>query len=79
MSSLVAPRHDAEGSAGTPRAHAVLALALALRSAGLTVQLWSERSRQRRCLRDLPLSRLADVGLSPDDVVRETHKHFWQS
>jgi hypothetical protein len=43
MSSLVAPRHDAEGSAGTPRTHGVLALALALRSAGLTVHLWSER------------------------------------
>lgn len=78
MSSLVAPRHDAEASAGTPRVHAVLALALALRSAGLTVQLWSERSRQRRCLRDLPLSRLADVGLSEVDVMRETHKRFWQ-
>lgn len=78
MSFLVAPGHEAEGSAGKPRVHVVRAVALALRSAGLTVHLWSERSRQRRCLRDLPLSRLADVGLSRHDVVCETRKHFWQ-
>ena len=57
-----------------PARRVLLALALALKSAGLTVHLWSERSRQRRCLRDLPLSRLADVGLSPDDVVRGTQR-----
>jgi uncharacterized protein YjiS (DUF1127 family) len=78
MSFLVAPGHEAGGSAGKPRAHVVRATVFVLRSAGLTVHLWLQRSRQRRCLRELPLSRLADVGLSRQDVVRETRKHFWQ-
>jgi uncharacterized protein YjiS (DUF1127 family) len=78
MSIVVARRHDAEGSSGRRRAPAARALASALGSAGLTLVLWSQRSQQRRCLRELPASRLDDVGLSQDDVARETRKRFWQ-
>ncbi|MCU0892847.1 MAG: DUF1127 domain-containing protein [Rhodospirillales bacterium] len=78
MSTVGTRRHDAEGLARAPRAPVVRTLASALRSAGLTLALWSQRSQQRRCLRELPAPLLADVGLSEVDVVRETRKHFWQ-
>ena len=46
--------------------------------AGKTLRLWSCRSEQRRRLRLLEVRELADLGLSLDDVICETRKHFWQ-
>jgi len=45
-----------------------------------TVNLWYERSRQRRELRELASEShwLEDVGLSNYDVLREARKPFWQ-
>jgi uncharacterized protein YjiS (DUF1127 family) len=37
-----------------------------------------ERSRQRRALVDLSDAMLHDLGLSRDDVARETKKPFWR-
>lgn len=45
-----------------------------------TINLWYERSRQRRELRELDgdSSLLNDVGLSNYDVHHEGHKPFWR-
>jgi uncharacterized protein YjiS (DUF1127 family) len=45
-----------------------------------TINLWYERSRQRRELRELEgdSSLLDDVGLSNYDVHHEGHKPFWR-
>lgn len=44
------------------------------------INLWHERSRQRRELRDLArdISLLDDVGLSNYDLQREGRKPFWR-
>jgi uncharacterized protein YjiS (DUF1127 family) len=45
-----------------------------------TINLWYERARQRRELRELASdpSVLTDVGLSSYDVQREARKPFWR-
>ena len=49
------------------------------RSFAQTINLWYERSRQRRELLRLAadMSLLDDVGLSIYDIKREARKHFW--
>jgi uncharacterized protein YjiS (DUF1127 family) len=37
-----------------------------------------ERSRQRRALARLSDARLRDIGLTRDDVLRESAKPFWR-
>ena len=41
------------------------------------VQLWLERDRQRRALRELNDHMLQDIGISRCDVYRESTKRFW--
>lgn len=43
-----------------------------------TLQLWREKSRQRRALRDLDEHQLADVGITRWDAEREARKWFWR-
>lgn len=40
---------------------------------------WTERTRQRAALADLDPRLLADIGVSHDEVRRETTKPFWMS
>lgn len=49
------------------------------RSFSQTINLWYERSRQRRELLRLAddMTLLDDVGLSIYDIKREARKHFW--
>jgi uncharacterized protein YjiS (DUF1127 family) len=74
----------------SPRAHAVMALALALawyamRRLGHRVGqvaegglLWLERARQRRQLRELSDHMLRDIGLTQADAWAESEKPFWR-
>jgi uncharacterized protein YjiS (DUF1127 family) len=39
---------------------------------------WRERAAARRHLANLDARLLKDIGLSPVDVWRESHKSFWQ-
>jgi uncharacterized protein YjiS (DUF1127 family) len=39
---------------------------------------WLERARSRRALRELDAYRLADIGLSRHDALREASKPFWR-
>ena len=46
-----------------------------------TIRLWSERSRQRRHLRELPQwddYLLNDIGVSREAALREAAKPFWR-
>ena len=45
-----------------------------------TVSAWIVRSGERRALRELAKHRrlLSDVGLTPEQVIREATKHFWR-
>jgi uncharacterized protein YjiS (DUF1127 family) len=46
-----------------------------------TIGLWSGRCRQRRALQDLATLNnhlLADIGVTPDEALREAAKWFWQ-
>jgi uncharacterized protein YjiS (DUF1127 family) len=38
----------------------------------------AERARQRRALRRLDANQLKDIGLTPDDVDRESYRPFWR-
>lgn len=49
-----------------------------VRRVSATLVCWSARSSQRRHLRTLSTSQLADVGLTGEDVTRETRKFFWE-
>ena len=46
---------------------------------GETLQVWAERSRQRRQLAQLGPRELHDVGLSWSDIVYEAEKPFWRA
>lgn len=39
---------------------------------------WSSRARQRRALEALDDALLRDVGLTRDEIERETRKPFWR-
>jgi uncharacterized protein YjiS (DUF1127 family) len=41
------------------------------------IQLWLDRDRQRRALRELNDHMLQDIGISRCDVYRESTKRFW--
>lgn len=43
-----------------------------------TLELWAERHRQRRALRELSDHMLKDIGLTHADVYRESMKPFWR-
>ena len=46
-----------------------------------TLQIWLDRSAQRRALRELAECNahlLADIGLSRDEALREAAKPFWR-
>ena len=43
-----------------------------------TLQLWWERSDQRRCLARLDDRMLRDIGVSHSEAYRESRKWFWQ-
>jgi uncharacterized protein YjiS (DUF1127 family) len=45
----------------------------------LTVELWMERSSQRRALRELPECVMHDLALSQADVESEAGKPFWKA
>ncbi len=47
-------------------------------SAILTVAVWIARYRQRDELRDLDLSLLQDIGITPEQARKEANKHFWE-
>ncbi|WP_420404844.1 DUF1127 domain-containing protein [Nisaea sp.] len=38
---------------------------------------WEDRIRQRQALREMDARSLADMGITPLDVDRETSKPFW--
>ena len=42
-----------------------------------TVKLWLNAKRERDALRDMPYSRLDDIGVHPAAADREAHKSFW--
>lgn len=41
------------------------------------IQLWMNRARERRAMQELDRHLLLDVGLTREDVVRESRKPFW--
>ncbi|HYG89731.1 MAG TPA: DUF1127 domain-containing protein [Azospirillum sp.] len=45
----------------------------------LLLRQWTERRRQRRALARLDDALLRDVGLTCDEVRRETEKPFWRA
>jgi uncharacterized protein YjiS (DUF1127 family) len=45
----------------------------------LTLELWIDRSRQRRALRELPEYAMRDLALSQADVEAEAGKPFWKA
>jgi uncharacterized protein YjiS (DUF1127 family) len=42
------------------------------------VQVWKERSCQRRELEQLSTSLLKDIGVSKEDAINEARKPFWK-
>jgi uncharacterized protein YjiS (DUF1127 family) len=48
-------------------------------SALLSLARWEERWRQRQDLAELSTERLEDLGLSREDVARESRKPFWRA
>ena len=42
-----------------------------------TVKLWMNAQRERRVLRNMPYSRLEDIGVNPEAADREAQKSFW--
>lgn len=42
-----------------------------------TVKLWMNAQRERRVLRNMPYSRLEDIGVNPEAADREANKSFW--
>jgi uncharacterized protein YjiS (DUF1127 family) len=44
----------------------------------LILELWIDRSRQRRALRELPEYAIRDLALSQADVEAEAGKPFWR-
>ncbi len=40
--------------------------------------LWSQRSRTRYALRDLPEATLRDIGITSDQARHEANKWFWR-
>ena len=42
-----------------------------------TVKLWLNALNERRALRDMPYSRLDDIGVHPKAADREAHRPFW--
>ena len=42
------------------------------------VQLWSQKSRERRALKELDDRELADIGFTRQAAEREARKWFWQ-
>ena len=42
-----------------------------------TVKLWVNAKRERNALRNMPYSRLEDIGVNPNAADREAHKSFW--
>jgi len=75
----------------SPRAHAVMALVLALawyalrrlgHGVGRVAEgglIWFERARQRRQLRELSDHMLRDIGLTRADAWAESEKPFWRA
>jgi uncharacterized protein YjiS (DUF1127 family) len=43
------------------------------------LETWTERSRQRRALRELPEHAMRDMALSQADVEGEASKPFWKA
>lgn len=54
--------------------------ALVVQSRGVTgaMEIWLERRRTRRRLTHLSDHMLKDIGVSHDEVARETQKPFWR-
>jgi uncharacterized protein YjiS (DUF1127 family) len=44
-----------------------------------TVELWLDRSRQRRALREMPEHLTRDLALSQADIEAESRKPFWKA
>jgi uncharacterized protein YjiS (DUF1127 family) len=63
------PYRESSGSMGLVRA---------LRLWPPIVRCWIDRSRQRQALLELDENQLADIGLSRDEALRESHKPFWR-
>jgi uncharacterized protein YjiS (DUF1127 family) len=49
-----------------------------LGAAATTINLFTERARQRRALAGLDEHLMRDIGVSRSMVAREVRKHFWQ-
>ena len=45
----------------------------------MTLEIWYERARQRRRLRELDDRLLQDIGMSRADAWREGRKRFWKA
>jgi uncharacterized protein YjiS (DUF1127 family) len=50
----------------------------AVRNAIARLNLWRERTRQRRQLLELPPRLLRDIGIDRADALREARKPFWR-
>lgn len=42
-----------------------------------TVKLWMDAQRERNALRNMPYSRLDDIGVNPNAADREAQRSFW--
>lgn len=64
---------------GPSRAHCQREITLWISNAWRLLLFWQERYAQRQALAALEDHRLADIGLSREDVAREVAKPFWRA
>ncbi len=65
LNALTAPAHS-------PLSQALIVLAV-------TVATWETRARTRAALRDLPVERYGDLGLTTAEILHEVAKPFWRA
>ena len=63
---------------GTLLYEAIQALETLLRDFRMTLALWQERSRQRRCLREMSPHMLRDIGVDRGEALQEARKPCWR-
>jgi len=63
---------------GTLLYQSIQALEALLRDCREALILWQQRSRQRRCLREMSPHLLRDIGLERGEALREARKPCWR-